>query len=268
MTTQNHRLFLRRCFYERNINRSERMDIHAVKKENDSFLLECERWWVFALMMCIGGFYGGYTYSCRGGVFCNAQTANIVLFGLAIGNGDFSKALYYLIPMAAYLGGTMLSEHLPNTVKKHSHIRWDTFFVLFEMIVVLIIGFIPESAPVQISQIIVNFICSMQYNTFRRAENIPMATTFCTNHVRQIGVYFVKWLKHNGEKNFIKRSLFHSGMIFVFILGVIAATVTSRFFGIHAIWFAEILLLITFIDLLHADLTKEKGMLSVVPKGH
>lgn len=244
------------------------MEHAKAKKENDDFLLECERWWIFALMMCIGGFYGGYTYSCRGGVFCNAQTANIVLFGMAIGHGDWSKALYYLIPMSAYLAGTMLSEFLPKTVKRFSHIRWDTCFVGFEMIVVLILGFIPESVPVQIAQVTVNFICSMQYNTFRRAENIPMATTFCTNHVRQIGVYLVKWLKHRDEINFLKRSAFHTGMILVFIIGVTAATVLSRIFGIRAIWFAEILLTFTFADLLHADLTKEKGMLDRVPKGH
>ncbi len=238
------------------------------KKVKDYSWLECERWWIFALMMCIGGFYGGYTYSCRGGVFCNAQTANIVLFAMAVGQANWSRAIYYLIPMAAYLGGTVLSEYLPNTVKKHSHIRWDTVFVGFEMAVVLILGFIPESVPVQISQVLVNFICSMQYNTFRRAENIPMATTFCTNHVRQIGVYLVKWLRHRKEINLLKRSMYHTGMIFVFILGVIAATVLSKYFGIRAIWFAEILLTYTFFDLLHADLTKEKGMLDRVPKGH
>ena len=42
--------------------------------------LECERQWVFALLIFVGGFYGSYTYLLRGGVFCNAQTANFVLF--------------------------------------------------------------------------------------------------------------------------------------------------------------------------------------------
>lgn len=244
------------------------MDTIKQKQENDDFLLECERWWVFALMMCIGGFFGGYTYSVRGGVFCNAQTANFVLFGLAVGNTDWNTALYYLIPMISYLGGTMISEFLPKRVNRHSPIRWDTAFVGFEIIIVLIIGFIPESAPVQICHILVNFMCSMQYNTFRAAEKIPMATTFCTAHVRSAGVYLIKWLKHKNEANYIKRSLFHAGMISVFIAGVILATVVCRFFGIRGIWFAEILLLTVFADLLHADLTKEKGMLDRVPKGH
>lgn len=238
------------------------------KKENDSFLLECERWWIFALMMCIGGFYGGYTFICKGGVFCNAQTANFALLGIAVGSADWKKALYYLIPMVSYFSGTIISEILPKKVNKHIKIRWDTAFIGFEMIVVLFLGFIPDSAPVQICHIIVNFMCSMQYNTFRNAEKIPMATTFCTAHVRNAGVYFVKWLKHKDETNFIKRSAFHFGMIMVFILGVILASILADIFGSRSIWFAEILLAITFADLLHADLTKEKGMLDRVPDGH
>lgn len=244
------------------------MDNIKQKQKKDNFLLECERWWIFALMMCIGGFLGGYTYSCRGGVFCNAQTANFVLFGLAIGNTDWSTAIYYLIPMISYIGGTMISEFLPKKVNRHSHLRWDTLFVGFEILVVLIIGFIPESAPVQICHIIINFMCSMQYNTFRAAETIPMSTTFCSAHTRSVGVYLVKWLRHRNDTDSGKRCLFHAGMISVFIVGVIFATVTCRFFGTRAIWFAEILLVITFADLVHADLTKEKDLLDKVPQGH
>lgn len=244
------------------------MDIDKLKKDNDSFLLECERWWIFALMICVGGFFGGYTFCARGGVFCNAQTANFVLFGMAVGKADWSTAIYYLIPMISYLGGTVISELIPKSVKKISHIRWDTVFVAFEMLIVLIMGFIPESAPVQICHIMINFICAMQYNTFRNAENIPASTVFCTNHVRQLGIHLVKGLKHREDKNLLKRSFFHAGMILSFIAGAIIATVCCKYFETKAIWFAEILLIITFADLLHADLTKEKGMLDKVPNGH
>lgn len=238
------------------------------KNEKETIFLECERWWIFACMMFVGGYYGAYTYNCRGGVFCNAQTANFVLFGSSVGHGDWSKALYYLIPMAAYLGGTIISQYLPTKVKKVTHVRWDTAFVGFEILIVLILGFIPESAPVQISQVIVNFICSMQYNTFRRAENIPTATTFCTSHVRETGVNLVKWAKHREEKKFLKLSLFHAGMIGVFVAGVIASTLLCNFFGVKGILFAEIVLVYVFADLLHADLTTEKDLLFKVPKGH
>ena len=60
--------------------------------------LECERQWVFALLIFVGGFYGSYTYLLRGGVFCNAQTANFVLFAIELGNFRWARAAYYLIP--------------------------------------------------------------------------------------------------------------------------------------------------------------------------
>ena len=63
---------------------------------------ESERWWVYSTLMGVSGFYGAFTYSIRGGLFCNAQTANFVLFAMAVGDAHWSKALYYLIPMTAY----------------------------------------------------------------------------------------------------------------------------------------------------------------------
>ena len=37
-----------------------------------------------ALLAVAGGFFDAYTYLCRGGVFANAQTGNIVLFEMCI----------------------------------------------------------------------------------------------------------------------------------------------------------------------------------------
>ena len=71
---------------------------------------ESQRWLIFAILMGVGGFYGAFTYTIRGGVFCNAQTANFVLFAMALGDGLWKKALYYLIPMSAYFLGAFLSE--------------------------------------------------------------------------------------------------------------------------------------------------------------
>ena len=49
-----------------------------MKKESFEYL-ECEKRWVYWLLIIVAGWYGAYTFSLRGGVFCNAQTANVVL---------------------------------------------------------------------------------------------------------------------------------------------------------------------------------------------
>lgn len=236
--------------------------------ENKEIYLECEKEWIFITLMFVGGFYGAFTYSIRGGVFCNAQTANFVLFAMAAGKRHWLEAVYYLIPMSAYLLGAIVSEAVPKPMKKKLTIRWDTLLILIEMIVVVILGFLPESAPFQISQVVINFICSMQYNTFRQAEGIPMATTFCTNHLRQTGVALVKSIKSHGNKTNVMRMLNHLKMLFVFILGGILSTVLCEFLLGKAIWAALVPLAVVFIDLLHADLKKERGLMDMKPHGH
>ena len=238
-----------------------------MEEQKKQQFLECERWWTLAFLMYVGGFFGGYTYSVRGGIFCNAQTANFVLLAMSIGSGDWKQAGYLCIPITAYFLGAVVSETVADSIKKFHLIRWDTLLILIEMLVVLILGFIPDDAPFQISQIAVNFICSMQYNTFRQADGIPMATTFCTNHVRQTGVFFTKGIRHK-DKTLFKRMGFHAGMLALFTLGGITSTIACHYFSGKGVWFALIPLMITFIDLLHADLKTEKDQLNRIPKGH
>ena len=46
-----------------------------------------------------GGFQDAYTYICRGQVFANAQTGNIVLLSAALLRGDWAVCLRYVIPL-------------------------------------------------------------------------------------------------------------------------------------------------------------------------
>lgn len=96
--------------------------------------------------------------------------------------------------------GAFTSELLPGPVKHSLPIRWDTLLIAIEMLPVLGLGFVPETAPVQISQVTINFIASMQYNTFRQAEGVTMATTFATNHIRQIGIGFAKEIRTGTQR--------------------------------------------------------------------
>jgi uncharacterized membrane protein YoaK (UPF0700 family) len=231
--------------------------------------LECERWWIFAILMFVGGYFGAFTYSIRGGIFCNAQTANFVLFAMALGSGEWRHAAYYLIPISAYFMGAFISESVPHYIQKLKLIRWDTLLVIIEMFVVIFLGALPETAPYQITQVCINFICSMQYNTFRQAQGVPMATTFCTNHIRQVGISLSQALQHPGEnKKYYRRALEHFGMICVFVTGgVCSAALCNRFLG-RAIWGSLIPLGIVLADLLYADIKKEKAKLGFLPHGH
>ena len=104
--------------------------------------LTCERNWVYFTLIAVAGFWGAYTYLLRGNVFCNAQTGNVVLMGLALGSAEWAKAGYYLVPISAYILGAFVSELLPNPIKHRFNVRWDTVLMLIEMIAVLGLGFL------------------------------------------------------------------------------------------------------------------------------
>ena len=230
----------------------------------------CERKWIYNILIAVAGVFGAYTFLLRGNVFCNAQTGNVVLMGMAIGAGKWQEALYYLIPISAYLLGAFISELVPNFVKHHPPIRWDTLFIGIEMIAVLLLGFVPDSAPVQIAQVAINFIASMQYNTFRQSEGVPMATTFATNHIRQIGIGLAKEVKHRHakEKTHRQKLFRHSEMLLFFLLGASIGTLFCNILAGKAIWITLIPLSILFISLFHADITTEKNMVERKPAGH
>lgn len=56
--------------------------------------LACEQRLTYALLMVSAGMMGAYTYTLRGGVFCNAQTANIVMMAIAFGQKNWLHGCY------------------------------------------------------------------------------------------------------------------------------------------------------------------------------
>lgn len=238
-----------------------------MQTEEEQLYLECEKPWVYWLLIVAAGWFGAYTFLLRGGVFCNAQTANVVLLGLALGQGHWREAAYLLIPITAYVAGAFFSELLGKTVKRLHMLRWDTLLIGIEIAVVLFLGFLPESAPDQICQVALNFICSMQFNTFRQVQGIPAATTFVTNHIRQVGSFLAKYVRHR-DKDSAERIKTHGALILFFLLGAILSTIGCTLLRYRAIWGAAVILLFVFVGLARADLSYERKLLEKVPHGH
>lgn len=229
--------------------------------------LVCEQKSIYFLLMIAAGMMGAYTFNLRGGVFCNAQTANFVMMAAEFGKGDWRSGCYYFIPVSAYFLGAFLSEILPTPVKKPGLLRWDTYLIGFEMLVLFVIGLIPFSWPDHLVQVMINFIASMQYNTFRQAKGIPMATTFCTNHLRQVGIGLAQAFHKRNTKS-LPRAAAHAGMLLSFVGGGILLTFACRPLQEKTIWLALIPLGVVLIRMAHADLTIEHELLDYKPSGH
>lgn len=250
-----------------NFKTEQHKELH--KELHREFYLTCEKYYIFELLTIAGGMMGLYTYNLRGGVFSNAQTGNIVKMSMAVGLGKFREALYYFIPFLAYIVGTIISEILPQKVRDSHFIRWDTMLVGLEIVVLFLIGFMPLTWPDQIAQVLICFLCSMQFNTFRQAEGVPMATTFVTNHVRQIGISIARAIRHHEEEHEARvKAVRHEKLILAFFAGGAIMTFASAHLGEKSIWLAIIPLSVCFVFLLRSDLIYEKAMLDITPHGH
>ena len=165
--------------------------------------------------------------------------------------------------------GAFISELIPDDVKHRFHIRWETILVAVEIVFVAVLGALPASTPVQVFQVSINFIASMQYNTFRNSEGVPMATTFATNHVRQLGIGLAKELhRRHGDTSHRRVLKRHFSMVLFFLAGTILGAVACIFLGRRAVWVAALPYAIVFVAFLHADLTSEKEWLERDPAGH
>lgn len=224
--------------------------------EEKKFMIN-ERHYVFLLLVLVGGFFGAYTYNVRGGIFCNAQTANIVLLAMAIGVFEWQKVLYLIIPISAYFLGSILSEIMNKKMNDKHTFRWSTIFIAVEIIAVIILGLLPSSIPHQISQVTLNFICSMQFATFRKDEGVAMATTFVTNHIRETGRNFVDYVIEKDNKYKEKASR-HGMMILMFIIGGIISTMLCTYVSIRAIWGSLPILVFLLIKFMLDDIKMNK----------
>ncbi len=215
-----------------------------------------ERLWVFFILMLSAGYIGGFTFFLRGNIFCNAQTGNLLLLAISLATWNRKMISYTLFSLFAYSSGILISEFLESRVDKLGVIKWHTYLVAFEIFVIIGLGFVPENAPYEITQLFVNFITAMQFNTFRKAHGLGIATTFCTNHIRQVGSNFIKYLDKK-ENKFLITSLSHLSIILAFLLGVFLAVLLARIFLGKAIWFSVIFLSTIFVYLLKTDLKNE-----------
>ena len=58
-----------------------------------------------AFIILSGGLQDAYTYLCRGKVFANAQTSNIVIFSAYLFGGDCAHSRRYLVPALSFMLG-------------------------------------------------------------------------------------------------------------------------------------------------------------------
>lgn len=202
------------------------------------------------MLACVGGFLDAYTYICRGGIFANAQTGNLVLLGIRIAEGNLIGSLKYLIPIIAFVLGILIAEIVRKRHKNSVRIHWRQIIIVVELFVLLGITFIPNGGWYDmIANVLVSFVCSLQVQSFRKFNGNAMATTMCTGNLRSATEYFYNYLD-NKDRSELHRSFQYLAIIIVFIIGAAIGAIASIILGVKAIILSCIVLSIVFLLML------------------
>ena len=197
---------------------------------------------VGALLALFGGFVDAYTFISRGGVFANAQTGNMVLVGINLITGNMIKVLRYLVPITAYFLGIILAEIIKNWFKGNKNIHWRQMVVIIELLVVVLVAFLPSSFNI-LANTLISFVCSLQTQSFRKLNGVPYASTMCTGNLRYATEHLYMYNKYK-DKSHLSKSIQYYCIILMFIIGATAGAMISGRFSKIAVLFGCIPLLI------------------------
>lgn len=191
-----------------------------------------------------GGFQDAYTYCCRGSVFANAQTGNIVLMSTALVDADRSRVIKYLIPVVSFIIGIAIAEVVNMRFKNCEKIHWRQLILIDEIVLLFAVGFMPQKLD-PLANALVSFVCALQVQTFHKVRGHAYASTMCIGNMRSgteaLCAYF-----RTKDKAILKKALTYFAVILVFAVGAgVGSFVTGRL-GEKSIWISCGLLLISF----------------------
>lgn len=201
----------------------------------------------FRAAICIilsGGFQDAYTYTCRGEVFANAQTGNIVLLSTALFRQEWQTVLKYLIPVISFLIGTAVSECIHLRFKSYEKIHWRQIILLCEILLLLAVGFLPHSLE-PLANALVSFVCAMQVQTFHKVRGHAYASTMCIGNLRAGTEALCAYFRVR-NKEILRKAITYFGVILVFGVGAGLGSILTVALGNRAIWLCCILLSVSF----------------------
>lgn len=196
-----------------------------------------------AILAASGGFMDAYSYIQRDEVFANAQTGNILLFGVKLSEGNFAGALQYFFPVLAFVLGIAAAELV--RMREQRLLHWRQISVITEAAILTAVAFIPLTQNI-IANSLISFACGIQVESFRKIRGNGIATTMCIGNIRSGTQHLCQYMQSKDKEHLISAALYY-GIIGCFVMGAI---IGNFFIGIlheKAILCSSLLLIISFI---------------------
>ena len=180
------------------------------------------------LLTAVGGFFDAYTFVNCGGIFANAQTGNLIFVGIDLIEGNFSEVLHYSIPIFSFIVGVLVSKFIETKYKELSIFKHIYMLLLTQIVALVIISIKHEYFGVDLRPIVISFICAIQFDGFRKVNNLVFASVFCTGNLRSMSEHLYKYFVLKKKDSKIP-FLIYLSVITVFLSGVILGAAMSKY---------------------------------------
>lgn len=191
-----------------------------------------------------GGLMDAYSYLCRGGVFANAQTGNMLLLGVNLSRGDWATSFYYFCPVAAFAMGILAALFIRHWCQQIGKLHWRQIGVLVELLLLAMVAFIPQEANL-LANSLISLACGFQVEAFRKIDGNSIATTMCIGNLRS-AIHAAAEYSFTGVRRERTKSLTYFLVILFFVLGAVLGSRAIEVWREQAILCSSGLLLICF----------------------
>jgi len=194
-----------------------------------------------------GGFMDAYTYVIRGHVFANAQTGNILLFGVNLSEGNLKSAVLYLYPVLAFSFGVAMADIVRLRYSSMKSIHWMQITILVEAVMLFAVSFLPQSLNT-LANCLVSFACGIQVQSFRTIKGNGIATTMCIGNLRTATQYICESFCDK-DRGLLRKGIMYYGIIVIFVVGAILGYRCVQLWQERAIMVSAALMIVGFLML-------------------
>ena len=180
-----------------------------------------------------GGFMDAYSYMCRGEVFANAQTGNMLLFGIYVSEGKWNMAFRYVFPVLAFIIGIAIADVVRMKFGEKDAFHWRQIAVFFEAVVLICVSFMPQNLNL-LANSMTSLACGIQVESFRKIHGNAIATTMCIGNLRSGTQNLCEYLATKDRKT-AQKCLLYYGIIVSFIVGAIIGNIFVKLLDEKAI---------------------------------
>jgi uncharacterized membrane protein YoaK (UPF0700 family) len=171
-----------------------------------------------------------WVYMDHGHVFANAQTGNVVLFGIYVAAGDFTAAARHVPSIMAFILG-LVSSRLTAVWPKKAGLNSRNVRLTVECILLVALGLIASALPNGVVTACVGFIAAVQITSLSHIGDVTFNTGMTTGNLLGAFSAAIAVLYDPSSKKDRTRAIALGFMCLAFLAGAVLGGFCTLRFG-------------------------------------